>query len=276
MASRLWERIRDYVLLAVLLIISLVVLLSQNGPFFRSARALALQATAPVEGTFSWTGRYSRALDENDDLRADNIRLAAEVARLREARSENERLRRLVAFRDSVSFDMVPARVVGKDITKQDNLLTIDAGERDSVKVGMAVIDERGIVGKVVLTSEDYSLVMPHQNTNFRVPAKIDLLGRDGVVRWDGLAYDRLLMEYVVKTEPIVRGQLVVTSGFSGTFPAGIPVGKVDSVFAAKGRNDLVIYLDPASSVSTVDYVYVLTDQISPERQELEATSLQP
>ena len=50
----------------------------------------------------------------------------------------------------------------------------------------------------------------------------------------------------------------------------------MDSVFAARGRNDLVIYLTPASSVSTVDYVYVLTDQISPERQALEATSLQP
>ena len=276
MFSRLWVRVRDYVLLAVLLIASFVVLLAQNGPFFRSARALALEATAPVEGTFSWTGRYARALDENDELRADNIALAAEVARLREARRENDRLRSLIAFRDSVSFDMVPARIVGKDITKQDNLLTIDAGARDSVRVGMAVIDERGIVGKIVLTSEDFSLVMPHQNTNFRVAARIDLLNHDGVVRWDGLAYDRLLMEYVVKTEPVVRGQLVTTSGFSGTFPPGIPVGKVDSVFAAQGRNDLVIYLEPASSVSTADYVYVLTAEISPEREALEGTPLQP
>src|SRR5690606_18957540 len=138
----------DYVLLAVLLIGSLVVLFSQNGPLFRSARALALQVTAPVEGTFSWTDRYTRALAENEALRANNIGLAAEVALLREARSENERLRRLIAFRDSVSFEMVPARVVGKDITKQDNLLTINAGTNDSVRVGMAVIDERGIVGR--------------------------------------------------------------------------------------------------------------------------------
>lgn len=275
MFSRFWERIRDFVLLAVLLIVSLVVLLAQNGPVFRSARALALEATAPVEGTFSWTGRYSRALDENDELRADNIALAAEVARLREARSENDRLRKLIAFRDSVTYDMVPARVVGKDITRQDNLLTLNVGARADVREGMAVIDERGIVGKVVLTSANYALVMPHQNTNFRVPAKIDLLNRDGVVRWDGAANDRLLMEYVTKTEPVVRSQLVVTSGFSGTFPAGIPVGVVDSVYAAKGRNDLVIYLKPSASVSSVDYVYVLLDQISPERVELESTPVQ-
>jgi rod shape-determining protein MreC len=274
MLRSLWNRVRDYVLLVVLLVVSLVVLLSQNGPLFRSARALSLQATAPVEGTFTWTDRYTRALDENDELRSDNIALAAEVARLREARRENDRLRKLVAFRDSVSFDMMPARIVGKDITKQDNLLTLNVGASDSVRVGMAVIDERGIVGKVVLASENYALVMPHQNTNFRVPAQIELLGRDGVVRWDGTAYDRLLMEYVSKTEPVVRGQLVVTSGFSGTFPPGIPVGKVDSVFAAKGRNDFVIYLEPSAALSTVDYVYVLLDQISTERDSLQSTPL--
>lgn len=274
MLSSLWHRVRDYLLLVVLLVVSLVVLLSQNGPLFRSARALSLQATAPIEGTFTWTDRYTRALGENDELRADNIALAAEVARLREARSENERLRKLIAFRDSVSFEMMPARIVGKDITKQDNLLTLNVGTSDSVRVGMAVIDERGIVGKVVLASENYALVMPHQNTDFRVPAQIELLGRDGVVRWDGTSYDRLLMEYVGKTEPVVRGQLVVTSGFSGTFPPGIPVGKVDSVFAAKGRNDLVVYLEPTAPLSTVDYVYVLLDQISPERVELESTPL--
>lgn len=274
MFGRLWERIRDYLLLAVLLIVSLVVLLAQNGPIFRSARALALEATAPVEGVFSQTARYTDALAENDELREANIELAADVARLREARSENARLRKLIAFRDSVSFEMVPARVVGKDITKQDNLLTINAGASDSVRVGMAVIDERGIVGKVVLTSEHFALVMPHQNTNFTVPAQIDLLNHDGVVRWDGTSYDRLLMEYVVKTEPVVRGQLVVTSGFSGTFPPGLPVGTVDSVFAAQGRNDLVIYLEPSAPVSSVDYVYVLLDQVSPEREELEQTPI--
>jgi rod shape-determining protein MreC len=274
MFGRLWERVRDYALLAVLLIVSLVVLLAQNEPLFRSARALSLEATAPVEGLFSSTDRYTEALGENDALREENIELAAEVARLREARNENERLRKLIAFRDSVSFEMVPARVVGKDITKQENLLTINAGREDSVRAGMAVIDERGIVGKVVLASENYSLVMPHQNTNFTVPAQIDLLNRDGVVRWDGTTYDRLLMEYVIKTEPVVRGQLVVTSGFSGTFPPGLPVGKVDSVFAARGRNDLVIYLEPSAPVSSVDYVYVLLDQISAEREELEETPL--
>ncbi len=99
---------------------------------------------------------------------------------------------------------------------------------------------------------------MPHQNTQFRVPAAIEELGRDGVVRWDGASFDRLTMEYVVKTEPVERGMLVVTSPFSGVFPAGIPVGRVDTAYAAAGRNDYVIHLEPAAPISEVGYVYVL------------------
>ena len=135
----------------------------------------------------------------------------------------------------------------------------------------MPVINERGIVGRVVLTSPGYSVVMPHQNTQFRVPAVIDELGREGIVRWDGTAFDRLTMEYVVKTEPVERGMLVTTSPFSGVFPAGTPVGRVDTAYAAAGRNDYVIHLDPAAPVSEVGYVYVLLVEPDPERAILEA-----
>jgi len=140
----------------------------------------------------------------------------------------------------------------------------------------MPVLDERGIVGKVVLVSPNYSLVMPHQNTDFAVPAQISELGRDGIVRWDGQAFDRLLMEYVVKTEPVEPGMLVTTSGFSGAFPAGVPIGRVDTVFAARGRNDLVVYLRPAAPISTVDFVYVVLREMELEREELEATPVRP
>jgi rod shape-determining protein MreC len=180
----------------------------------------------------------------------------------------------MVGFRDTTDAPMVPARVVSKDIARQDNLLTINVGRNDSIRVGMPVLDERGIVGKVVLVSRNFSLVMPHQNTDFSIPAQISELGRDGIVRWDGQRFDRLLMEYVVKTEPVEPGMLVTTSGFSGVFPAGVPIGRVDTVFAARGRNDLVVYLQPAAPISTVDFVYVMLRAVDFEQEELEATPI--
>lgn len=270
LAQQVWERSRDYVVFGVLLSIGIVIYVSRNGDALRAARAASLAVTAPVEGVFERADRFRQSLAENNRLRSETAELSAEVARLREASAENAQLRALLQFPDTTETPRVVARVVAKDITEQTNLLTIDAGERDSVEVGMPVINERGIVGRVVLTSDRYSVVMPHQNTQFRVPASIESLGREGVVRWDGAAFDRLTMEYVVKTEPVEPGMLVVTSPFSGVFPAGVPVGRVDTAYAAAGRNDYVIHLDPAAPISEVGYVYVLLTRPDPEQAILE------
>lgn len=270
LAAKLWERSREWVLFGVLFLTSVIVLVQHDGATLRTVRASSLAVTARVEGLFSGIARYSHALGENDRLRAETIELATEVARLREARAENERLRSLLAFSDTSAIQRVLARVVAKDITQQENLLTLDVGSRNGVEEGMPVIDERGIVGKVVLTSARHSIVMPHQSTQFAVPATIDALQQDGIVRWDGVNYDRLLMEYVPKTEPVEKGQIVTTSGYSEIFPAGIPVGVVDSLFAGRGRNDFTIYLRPAAPISQVNYVYVLLTEPDAEQEALE------
>ena len=273
LAQQVWERSRDYVVFAVLLLIGIVIFVGRNGPALRTARAASLAITAPVEGVFERGTRFRRSLAENERLREETAVLAAEVARLRESSAENAQLRSLLNLRDTTDARRVVGRVVSKDITEQTNLMTIDVGERDSVRVGMPVINERGIVGRVVLTSPRYSVVMPHQNTQFRVPGVIEALGREGVVRWDGASFDRLTMEYVVKTEPVERGMLVVSSPFSGVFPAGVPIGRVDTAYAAAGRNDYVIHLEPAAPISEVGYVYVLLTQPDPERAILEAAA---
>ena len=273
LAQQVWERSRDYVVFGALLLVGIVIFVGRNGPALRAARAASLTVTAPVEGAFERAAQFRRSLVENERLRSETAQLSAEVARLREASAENAQLRSLLQFPDTTNTRRVVARVVAKDITEQTNLLTIDAGARASIEVGMPVINERGIVGRVVLTSDRYSVVMPHQNTQFRVPAAIEALGREGVVRWDGAAFDRLTMEYVVKTEPVERGMLVVTSPFSGVFPAGIPVGRVDTAYAAAGRNDYVIHLDPAAPISEVGYVYVLLTRPDPEQAILEAAA---
>lgn len=270
LTAKLWERSRDWIVFGGLFLFSVIVLVKHDGPLLRAVRATSLAVTAPVEGVFTGIARFRHAVGENDRLRAETIELATEVARLREARAENERLRSLLAFTDTTAIERVLARVVAKDITRQENLLTLDVGRGQGVEVGMPVIDERGIVGKVVLTSARHSIVMPSQSTQFAVPAMIDVLQQDGIVRWDGVNYDRLLMEYVPKTEPVEKGQMVTTSGYSEVFPAGIPVGVVDSVFAAQGRNDFMIYLRPSAPISQVNYVYVLLTKPDVERLALE------
>ena len=257
--TSVWDQIKDWLIVGVLLAVSLGVMFSQNQALVRAARAGALEATARVESNFAWVGDYFRALDENNRLRRENVALAGEVARSREARMQNARLEAMLGLRDTTQFEVEPARIISKSLGGQQNTFTISAGREDSVETGMPVIDARGsVLGKVNLVSASYSRVMPYLNTDFRVPAKVQSLGAEGIVRWTGDRSNRLLMEHVVQTQPVLAGQRIVTSGSSGSFPPGLAIGFVDSVTTSPGRNEYDVHVVPSSPLSEARYAFVL------------------
>ncbi|MDX1428802.1 MAG: rod shape-determining protein MreC [Rhodothermales bacterium] len=267
---KLWDKIGDWVILFVLLLLAGIFLRLKNESAVRGLRAQSLEFAAGVEGKLSWIGDYLRAVDENSRLRADNIRLSSQVARSREAEIENGRLRRLLGLRDTLAAPTVAADIVAKDLTRQRNLLTINAGRVDGVAPDMAVVDESGIVGKVVLVSDRYARVMPYLNTDLRIPAKVQPSEAPGIVRWDGNRRDRLIMDHVVKTELVSNGQLVVASGYSQVYPPGFPVGVIDSVIARPGRIELVLHLRPAANIEKTEHVFVVLAQPDTERLAIE------
>lgn len=264
----------DWVLLLTLLVASVSTMATQNRAVVRSVQAHTLELTAQVESGFAWMGRYIRVLEENDELRRENIALSSQVARTRSIRQRNEELEQLLSLRDSSAATLRAARIVTKDIFRRENSLTLDVGRRDSVAEGMPVIHESGIVGTVMLVSEDYARVMPYLNTDFRVSATILPLGAEGIVRWDGERMDRLILDHVVKTEPVEKGQRVVTSGHSDAFPSGRTIGTIDSVRTRPGRSELQISLRPAVPLHEIRHAFVVLTTSNPQRQALEDQSV--
>ncbi len=260
----------DWVLLALFLVASVSTMAAQNRSLVRAVRAEALELTAQVESGFAWMGRYVRVLEENDELRRENIALSSQVARTRSIRQQNRELERLLNLRDSSASSLRAARIVTKDIFRRENSLTLDVGRRDSVAEGMPVIHESGIVGTVMLVSEEYARVMPYLNTEFRVSATILPLQAEGIVRWDGERMDRLILDHVVKTEPVKKGQEVVTSGHSDAFPPGRTIGTIDSVRTPPGRSELQIFIRPAVPLHEIRHAFVVLSTPNPRRQALE------
>lgn len=263
---RFWDKIREWVLLFGLLFISLMVLLSVNEPMLLGLRARALETTGSVESWFAWLGNYVRALEDNQALREENIRLSSEVARAREAVIENDQLRNLLGVIDSTDFDLLPAEIISKDITRERNIIVLDVGSDDGVVVGMAVVDTRGILGKTVLVGDRYSRVMTYLNVDFYTPVKIRPSESDGLLRWDGERHDRLLLEHVVRSQQVNPGESVVTSGYSGVFQPGIPIGIVDSVFVRPGMTTWQIYVTPLARLDNATHVFVVKTIPDPER----------
>lgn len=260
-SSPLWDRLRDWLVLVLLLAAALILMQRESPEIVRSIRSASLETTGWVEARFSWAGAFVRALDENSRLRETNVDLANELARTRAAGFENSRLRQMLTLRDQLGAPFVTARIVEKDLTRQDNFFIVDRGVADSVDIGMAVLDDQGALGKVVSVSENYARVMSLMNTQFSVPARIMPLGVEGIVQWDGKDRARLVMYRVAKTEAISIGQQVVTSGFSGVFPANYPIGTVDTFFVQQGRNEYQILVNPATSIYNATYAFVLQDR---------------
>lgn len=269
MTTQTWIRVRDWGLLSLLLLTALVTIRLANEPVLRGVRSLSVRMTADVEGLFADAARYLYALEENAQLRRTNIELSSQVARMREAQTENETLRAMLELRREARHPLLPAQIVSKDITRQQNHAVIDVGSTDSVESGMPVITQNGVIGQITVTSPEYAVVQTYLNTEFRISAMIQEIEAVGIVRWDGEDPTRLLMEHVVRTEDVQPGHRVVTSGYSNIYPRGLPVGRVDSVRALPGRNELLIYLEPFASVRETHYAFVLKRSQSAQYQAL-------
>jgi rod shape-determining protein MreC len=256
--TRMWEQVRDWVLVGSLLLISVFVLLTSNEPMLRGLRARSLEVTSSVENLFSGLGRYVRALEENEALRTQNVELSNSVALMRASQLENERLHELLALSDSSSSDMVAARVISKDITRERNTFVLDVGTEDGIETDMAVIDSRGVIGKIVFVSEHYSKVMTYLNADFFAPVMVYPSNSDGIVSWDGTRFDRLIVNHIVLSASIQSGDPVVTSGQSAIFQKGYPVGIVDSIFAESGVSTWTIFVTPSAPLDDASHVFVV------------------
>lgn len=270
MTTHMWIRIRDWGLLSLLLLVSIGIMLNLNTPVMRGMRSLALQATANVEEIFAGAARYLRALEENEALRQQNMDLGSRVARMREAQIENERLRELLDLRQSSEYEMRAARIVSMDITRQQNRCIIDVGTTDGVERGMPVVNQDGVLGRVTLTNDNYSVVQTYLHTDFRISAMVSPPQSLGIVSWDGTNPNELVLEHVVKTEAVEPGQQVVTSGYSNVYPRGLPIGVVDSVRVRTGRNELLIRVTPAAKVHRAHHAFVLLTQQDSDYNTLE------
>ncbi len=166
---------------------------------------------------------------ENEELRSLLDRISAKYdsleTRYAEAENKNKRLEEILGFSEEVPFDFVPARVISMDPAIYSDTIIIDKGAKDSIVPDMPVISVSGIVGIILVVSENSSRVMLINNKNCRVDVIVQNNRARGIL--EGSAGGIVRLSYVDKKEDINPGDVVVTSGMDGFFPKGMPVGEV-------------------------------------------------
>ncbi len=270
MVQRIYDilfALREYVLLSVLLIVSLILLSLNDNVQIKSIRSFATIVLGVGQDQLSFISNYFGLKRENELLRRVNIELADQANQLREAKLENLRLRQMVGLREQSQYSLVAAKVIGKNLTLLRNTLTLDLGAVDSVREQMPVVSEAGLVGVVVAVSDHYSVINIVPNVDFRASVKVQRSRVDGILAWDGKS---LMLKNVAKTLDVKNGDVLITSEYSSMFPQGIRVGIVSEVTEQEGTLFKSVTIAPAVDFVKLEEVFVILATPNAERLELD------
>ncbi len=169
------------------------------------------------------------AKKENRLLKKRLAELEQELVNYREAYLENQRLRRLLEFKDHLKYDTIAARVILHDISGWFQTVLIDKGSSEGIEVDMPVVSYNAVVGRVFTVGSHYSRVVLITD-----PASaIDVLVQRSRVRGIlvGKDLDSCRIKYVKNNVDVRPGDLVITSGKDGVFPRGLRVGVIKATF---------------------------------------------
>ncbi|MGB1547443.1 MAG: rod shape-determining protein MreC [Alphaproteobacteria bacterium] len=226
-------------LLLVLAILILIVIGRIETVFVERLRTnVADVATPIIEFVASPIVAAQALLEEVSDLillRQENQRLRAEVAALQQSNqalgrlvSENNSLRALTNFVGDAEISHVTARTITDSGSAFVRSVLVNAGERDGVKKGDPVINDEGVVGRIIQSGQRSSRVILITDWNSRIPVLVEASGEKAILAGDNTDRPRLL--YLSEGAVATPGERIITSGDGGVFPPGLPIGTVSFV----------------------------------------------
>lgn len=245
-------RLLGYLALALALIF-----FDHRGGWLSQLRVQANVATQPLWWLAGLPGRLgtrmqedagtrTRLTNENRNLRNELLIANARLNRLQAAAADNAQLRALLGATESRGLDVQLAPILDIDLDPVRQRLVLDAGSRDGVHVGQAVIDAGGLMGQIIQTTPGHATVLLLTDPDHAVPVVVARNGVRLIVYGRG---DHLELSDVPLNTDVKQGDVIVTSGLGGRFPAGFPVGTVTSLRSDDSRAFLVGELKPAAQL---------------------------
>jgi len=265
----------DSFLLVIYLLISGIFLAFSSGGFVVNFRDIGFSLMSGaqrgvysissfISGTATAIGELSELKQKYQDLskRLEDYELIQRSNA--DIRVENEHLKKLLGFSESVTTKNIPAEIIGRDPNNLYSGITINRGARHGIKKNMPVISfqgsNTGLVGKVIQVGRNTSLVMPIYDYQCYISARLETSRYDGLVNGQGDSDSPLVMKYVKKRarDEIHIGDKVVTSGENNNFPKNVPIGFVSKITGIDYETSLELEIDPVIDFSKLENVFVL------------------
>ena len=266
-----------YVFIALILISFLTLFFSSRNVLVEFKNLGLTMFSGVRGGIYGITTTVSRtvlSIRELATLRREYTELTERIARYEqlertsaEIRQENHRLREQLGFTQSLRFRHIPAEIIGRDPNNLFSAFVINKGKQAGAAVNMPVIayqnGTQGLVGKVVHAGAFESLVMPLYDVSSFVSSRLAESRYEGLAEGRGSLELPLLMRFIDKKarDEINIGDIIVTSGMGGVYPAGINLGRVMLIHYQENELSMELELEPSINFSRLEYVFVISGE---------------
>jgi rod shape-determining protein MreC len=215
------------------------------------AYPVQIAVASPFEG-WDW---FRQSVTTRDVLRADKAKLEAELRlaqfrlqRYEALEAESQRLRALRNSTAALTDRFVVGDVMDVDLDAFRERVLVDKGAQDGVFVGQAVLDAGGVFGQVARVGQLTAEVILVSDATHAIPVQINRNGLRTIAVGTG-DMGRLKLPYLPTSADVVAGDLLVTSGLGGGFPAGYPVGTVAEVKRDAAQSLADVDVKPAAAL---------------------------
>ena len=270
-----------FVFFALVLISTLMLMLSSRNFIFNVKNAglsIFLGVRGGIYEVSSFVSRTVLSVRELANLRREHADLLRQLDRYAELErnnaeiyQENRRLKEQLDFSETLRYRRIPAQIIGRDPDNLYSAVVINKGSYSGVSNNMPIVawqnGTQALVGKVVQTGVFESLVMPVFDINSQVASRFSVSRFEGIVEGQGSSETPLLMRFVPRRarDEINIGDIIITSGMGGIYPAGINIGRVGSVNILEYETTLEVDVIPMIDFSRLEYVFIIGAEVPAE-----------
>ncbi len=257
-------------ILFVCIVISILLMMkSDSTSWLSTPRASVDAAIGQLSGRMGWIVRLAWLSREYRTLHSKIAVRTFELGRLEELRQENEQLRRQLGFRPRSGWTLKHAEVVGKETGRLGTVILVNQGREAGIEEGWIACSPDGLVGKVGSVGREFSRIELITNYNSPVSVRVQRSGVEAVVEWKPSLPNRLTMTFVQPEADVRVGDVVVSSGLGGVYPAGLRVGTISRVTVEEQKWEPYVEVRPFVDFSRlVEVLLIAPETIKVEMRE--------
>jgi len=198
---------------------------------YRTA-AVVTYPTKIFSGSYNVVEDHFTLYKNYNDLKKENDELKSKYSKAEFLELENSQLRKLINEQMQSESNLVSARVMLDEQSPYLNSFVINIGANKEIKKGMAVLDGKNFIGRIVDVNFFSSRILLVTDLNSKIPVISEPSGNHAIL--SGHADNKPTLEYLSENHKIEEEDKIYTSGKEGIFAPGIPIGE------AKIEKDMV------------------------------------